>query len=296
MTAIDIAAYMPLDYVARIGKALADAGVARMDAWAQAAKRVPIGGEPAICRLQEGVWALELWHTADLGLSHAARPIAKAYAEETGQVIDDAYLYLGDILSAYCDLIESGDWATGTICNVVVSRRHAAYDGAVLALAMGAPLYTVVGEDAAGSTQNMGTLPPPRCLAGRITEAEWALIRANVLPAEADPDEVKDAIADLLDDEGYLLHPVSASAYRVARIYREEAESRNPVLVVAPFHPYAAAEPLSALLCDKRGKTAEQAMRLLELETGWEIPPQLTDNDVAQAIAEKIRNHYGEEL
>ena len=28
MTAIDIAAYMPLDYVARIGKALADAGAA----------------------------------------------------------------------------------------------------------------------------------------------------------------------------------------------------------------------------------------------------------------------------
>ena len=89
---------------------------------------------------------------------------------------------------------------------------------------------------------------------------------------------------------------MSAEAYYASTLYREEAESRNPIVTVAPFHPYLAARDLCLWVCEKAPKDLEQALRMLELETGWEIPKQLADREIAESIINSINNKYGESI
>lgn len=293
---LDVDALRPLGCAERTLAVLTACGVDPAK-WEEAARVAPAQGETAVCRLGDGIWALELWHTKDMGLTPAARATADVYQAMTGDTVPDCWLYLADLLSAYCDLVEDGEWKEGATMNVVCSTRHPAFVGAAVAQLSGAPLYTVVGEDD-GALENAiegGTLPPYLDRLGEYVQKNGRKkVFRDILAARADEGEATDAMLELLDETGYLTHPVTAKAYRIAQIYREEAESRNPVLVIAPFHPYAADKTLVSVVCERTAKDAETNMRLLEEETGWEIPEELKNEDFAETIREQIKTLYGE--
>ena len=298
MGKFDIARLVEEDYAARLSDFLSTLGAVDSAKWAEVAACC---GEPALIRVGEGHWVLELWHTEDLGASHPAKSAATAYAKRWGQAIPDAMLYAGDVVSAYCDLVADGVVPKGGQINVTCSTRHPLFVGAVIAQASGLPLYTVVGVDEDGKLRKYKQT-------GRDLPQEWRLLSPylagkdvqtalkDVLDIQCDAEDAEEAMVGLADEEGYLLHPMGARAYYASTVYREEAESRNPILSVAPFHPYVAYRRVCTWMCERTPKRLDEALKLLELETGWEIPAELTNGEMAQAIIDSIKNTYGETI
>lgn len=243
---------LPLSYPDRMQAVLA--------AWGESK---PLPPEPAIVPLDEGIWAWELFDEDGLGtLAH------------------DLHTYVGMLASAYCDLVSDGVMAAGAPLNVCVTTRHPLWAACVAAQQEGLPLYTVIGEDD-GTLQKViagGKLPTTwQELQQYLSDKPFAKALPDVLAGEAEPEEAWDAIAERLDETGYLMHPATARALAVARLYRVEAESRNPMLVAAPYHPYLAPDTLCKVLLEHPVGDHAKAWRQLELETGWEIPTCLDD-------------------
>lgn len=299
MATFDLARLYAEDYPARVGDVLAALGSVESERWLEVAQCVRVG-EPALVRIGEGHWALELWHTDDLGLSPNAQPIADEYAKRWGKSVPTALLYLGDLTSAYCDLVTDGILEMGAPVNVCCSTRHPLFVAAVIAQNQGLPIYTVVGEDEDGRLKRYkqsGRLPEGwQDLVPYVEQCGANKVFADVLTAKCEREDAEEVAQTLVDDEGYLLHPMSARAYYLSNLYREEAESRNPILTVAPFHPYSAPKTMCEWVCERTPKDYRQALSLLELETGWEIPEQLKDREKAETIIITIKNHYGETL
>ena len=283
--------WMTLDYAHRVGAVLAAMGAVQADSWQGAVCGIE-SEEPVVCHVQDGIYALELWHSRTLGERPIAWSYAEAYRAQTGQEVAAPLLYMADIVSAYCDMVADGVVPQGAPVNLCVSVEHPAFVGAVLAHAEGLPLYTVVGADRDGY---LGAV-----LGGAPLPAAWSLLAPyvphgmsrdlpDVLAAECASEDAADTLIRVSDDNGYLLDTTSARAYYLAEVYREEAESRNPMLVAAPYHPYTDALCLCPYLLERRIPDLMRALAALEAESGWEIPDALREEGEAQRLITRIQ-------
>ena len=288
MSRLSVDALLGLDYPALVGEVLARWGVIEPARWqAQGTAR------PALCRLHEGVWALELWHNDGLGTEPTAASYLRQYRQGALADEDIVPLYIADLAMAYCDLVEDGIISAGAPINVCVSTRHPLFAAACVAQQEGLPVYTVVGEDDGTLDKVLDGAPLPaqwQALAPYVGGKSFAKACPDVLAGVIEREDALDAMTDLLDDNGYLLPPAAAKAYALALVYREEAESRNPMVVAVPYHPYLASSALAEMLCERKMPDPDKAMRLLELETGWEVPAPLDDTQAARRLRNKLSN------
>ncbi len=291
----DLLAIAGLDYPAILGAVLAANGVVDPQKWATCS--FDSGEAPALCRMGEGMWALELWHDALLGAGVIGQTYVDSYRESYGQTsAADVLLYVAALTAAYGDMVAEGLVAQGAPINVCVSCKHPAFAAACIAQKEGLPIYTVVGEDdgTLAAAKRGAPLPPRWQVLAPYAAKGFAKAFPDVLEGNVSAEEAADAILEVLEDSGYLLSPTSARAARLAAIYREEAESRNPMVVVIGHHPYLEAMTLAQVLTDETPKDEYKAMRLCELESGWEIPAALLNPQKAAEIRKILQN--GERL
>lgn len=296
MGRLNATSLLPLAYSQRVEAVLAAMG--EIEGGRSAESATETGQEPALCLVEPGIWALELWHTPDLGLSPTAWPLWQAYLAQ-GRAEDkpdiQVYLWLADLASAYCDMVADGLVVMGAPINVFADSRHPAFAAAVIAQQEGLPIYTVVGtkrDNDLRHTKGKALLWP--ALAPFIGKKTFDTALPDVLFGECEEAEAADVIMSVLDDSGYLMHPMTAKACMLAETYRQEAESRNPCLVIAPFHPYAAWDKLCLWLTEAKASTLAKGLARLELETGWAIPAALADEQTAGDIIKSIEQQYGD--
>lgn len=291
---------LPMTYPQRVGYVLRAIGVVTdEDAWSRAVQTAT-ADEPAVCALDVGAWALELWHSPDLGVHPTAYAYWQAYREIThcSDLADiEIYLYVADIADAYCILRAEGDLPTETI-NLFCDVRVPAFPAAVIAQQMGLPLYSVVGSDDADMTLYNACRKD-------VLPDRWSVLRPymkghafreafpDVLFATCSLDAAGCAMENQMDTNGYLLDTMGARARDLVEEYRLEAESRNDCLIVVPFHPYLNAVRLWWWLAEHTVSVPD-AIRNLEEQSGWEIPACLRDDKTAGTMNNEQHRKYGE--
>ena len=177
-------------------------------------------------------------------------------------------------IEVYETLLESDVIDEDETIDVVVSSldREAAL-AAILAQKAGLPLYTVVLADdqtrkIVGVTQDEYPLPK----GWEILPApgrRWRDEYPDVVAGWAEDEDVKEILADVYQEEDYLLHPHTALSWAVANVYREEAESDHLMVIAAARHPYEKAAEVWEALSGKRLEE-DKALKALYLDSGWE--------------------------
>ena len=252
--------------------------------------------EVTLCPLEDGTVVWELWQ--EDGVTPDLYRLAHRCLYPAGDVDWIVAIYAAMVGNVYDSLVAEGLVPKGKRINICCADR-AVWSGCITAQQMGVPLYTVVGADdeVGAMRQAMRTAVHPdegaaidRLLGGAV----WQKALCDVVVGVADRQDAMDAIALAWDEQGYLMHPDTARAYSVANTYRQDAENRHVMVVVAAKHPYDAPQTVHEGVMEYAAKDSERAIETLVAETGV-LPLVAPDPDeVRRALQEYIATHIGE--
>lgn len=131
-------------------------------------------------------------------------------------------------------------------------------------------LFSVSGEDAAAVASWMDQLNTVGCYA--VTPAVHAKLGENFAAGYATPDQVKDEIRRVFQEDGYLLDPHSAVGSFVARHYQEDSGDPRPTVLLSTASPAKFPETVLAALTGAAPTASGQAaLDELAAQTGLDF-------------------------
>lgn len=236
------------------------------DLWKRAVDFVNEACEPTcdLCPLEDGTIVWECIPFAPAYL------YAEAYRKLGGEAIDEAESFAAGLWGVYEALCQDEVIREGEQINVCAPTDSAAFAGCVLAQHLGVPIYTVIGaEDKTRPYEKKrNTMIGARLLNEIAGSDHWENMR-DVVSGCADEEDEMDTIATVWEELGYLLHPQSARTFYVADVYRNEAENRHKMVVIALASPYEKAIDVLDAILEYRVKDEDTAKKQLAIETSW---------------------------
>lgn len=110
-----------------------------------------------------------------------------------------------------------------------------------------------------------------------ISDDELAAMKSIFWAEWASEEEVRDTIADELDEDGYIIDTHTAVAKCVADKYYEENDDDRPVVIVSTASPYKFAADVYSAIGGKPAADPFGTIELLEEETALPVPDSITE-------------------
>lgn len=238
-----------------------------------------------IVRYPHGIYGLQLWHTANLGQSTAAQLLLSTFfPQATGGWLTLALV--AEFINAYCDLLFGDLCGVDGRINVVVNARSPLSSAAIIAQAIGVPIYTVILSHTGTPyrPQDDYAAPVRQLLTQSAGATRFQQRFPDVVQGECTADDAADFLAAYWDEYDELISLDLAAVLTTAEDYRTQAENRHAIVAVDDTHPFLQAPQLLSIITEKRPLPYADACEQLSLLSGWPIPDALLTADGAASL------------